>query len=278
LSTLQLRIFNEDGIREYQSLLETMNQEGQLLPVDELLVNDDYTVIIGDGVNVTVSDFASKEECGKYFHELFQKHELALKAKAIAPIGHRGLMTWLDAAWSPYVLKGSRGQFFVGELARHVYNFKPRVNYRHILGGPIAVYARLASRPELIRIVLNSGLTNNSDTYEQIAGRVQIVSDESALGLILNLYGSPSLGNELPGATASDELLPGGLRRFCTLHTQLEMNYDLRAMEPVSIATLLPEEFSGWVDGQPTKKKSRKSNVRKRAAKSSKVRAKRKTR
>ena len=118
----------------------------------------------------------------------------------------------------------------------------------------------------------------NMIVYEQIAGRVQIVSDENALGLILKLYGSPSLGNELPGATASDERLPGGLRRFCTLHTQLEMNYDLRAMEPVAIATLLPEEFSSWVDGQPTKKKPRKSSVRKRATKSLKVRAKRKTR
>lgn len=276
MSTLQLRIFNEDGIREYQSLLETMNQEGELLPVDDLLENDDYTVIIGDEVEVTVSDFGSKEECGRYFYELFQKHELALKAKAIVPIGHRGLMTWLDAAWSPYVMKGSGGQFSVGELSRHIYNFKPRVNYRHILGGPIAVYARLASRPELIRTVLNSGLTNNSDTYEQIAGRVQIVSDENALELILKLYGSPSLGNELPGAR--DKLLPGGLRRFCTLHTQLEMNYDLRAMEQISLTTLLPEEFSVWVNGQPTKKKSRKVGVRKRLVKSEKVRAKRKKR
>ncbi len=254
-----------------------MDQEKRLLPVDELLENDTYTILIGDGVEVSVSEFVDKEECGRYFCNLFKEHHSTFEAKGINPIGHRGLMTWLDAAWSSHVMKGSNGKFFVGELTRHIYNFKPRSNYRHLLGGPIAVYARLASRPDLIRIVLNSGITNNSDTYEQIAGRAQIVSDENALELIGKLYGVPLPGNELPGATASEELLPGGLRRFCTLHTQLEMNYDLRAMESSTIAALLPDEFESWIKGRPQKLKARKEKNRKRIAKPGNVRAKRKT-
>jgi hypothetical protein len=146
------------------------------------------------------------------------------------------------------------------------------------LGGPIAVYDRLASRPDLTRIVLGSGLTNNSDTYEQIAGRAQIVSDENALTLISELYGVPQPGGELPGATSSDELLPGGLRRFCTLHTQLEMNYDLRAMEPSNIAGLLPDEFSPWISGQSTKANSQRASKRRAASKPANARSKRKKR
>ena len=278
MTNLQLRLFNEEGIRKYQTLLEEMVEQNQLLPVDDLLENDDFTIRIGGGVEVVVSDFANKEECGKYFYDLFNTHRKALDAKGINPIGHDGLMTWLDAAWSSHVMKGSKGNFFVGELTRHIYNFKPRSNYRHILGGPIAVYDRLASRPDLTRIILGSGLTNNSDTYEQIAGRAQIVSDENALTLISELYGVPQPGGELPGATASDELMPGGLRRFCTLHTQLEMNYDLRAMEPSNIAGLLPDEFSPWISGQSTKANSQRASKRRAVSKPAKARSKRKKR
>lgn len=246
LKTLQVRFFNDVGVRAYKDLLEHMNAQNELLHVDELLEDNGYSTVVGTGVDIDVVDFKDKEACGKYFSDFFRKHSPMFVAEGINPVGHRGLMTWLDAAWAPYVLKGSNGKFRVGELTRHIYGFNPRARYRHILGGPFEIYDRLWLRPDLACIFLKSGITNNSETYEQLASRPQIVSDIAALELIGKLYGIPPPGSELPGAGQNDQI-SGGLRRFCTVHSQLELNFDLRAMQPTEIAGLLPEEFSLWL-------------------------------
>lgn len=258
MNSYKLRFFNNAGINEYETLLNRMSKEGRLLSVDDLLEDNSLSTEINSGIDVTVTDFADKALAAQYFCELFQKNTSIFKAQSINPIGHKGLMTWLDAAWSPYVMKGSKGNFFVGELSRHIYGYERRRTYRHILGGPIAIYSQIGSQPDITKIFLKTGMTQNSDTYEQFASRPQILSDLGTLELIKKLYGHLPPGTEIPGANNSGKNLPGGLRRFCTLHTQLELNFDLRSMSPAEFEELLPDEFNSWLEGNPPKLKNPK--------------------
>lgn len=258
MNSYNLRFFNKDGIDAYESLLNRMTEEGRLLPLNELLEDNTLSTEVGPGIEITVTDFANKELAAKYFCDLFQQNILIFKAEGFNPVGHKGLMTWLDATWAPHVMKGSRGNFFVGELGRHIYGYERRRTYRHILGGPIAVYSQLHSRPDITSIFLKTGLTQNSDTYEQFASRPQILSDLGTLELIKKLYGHVPPGTEIPGANTSGQDLPGGLRRFCTLHTQLELNFDLRSMSSAELEVLLPDECIPWLMGNPPEAKTPK--------------------
>ena len=256
MNSYNLRFFNKDGIDAYESLLNRMTEERRLLPVNELLEDNTLSTEVNPGVEVTLTDFADKELAAKYFCDIFQKNMSIFKAQGINPIGHKGLMTWLDAAWAPYVMKGSKGNFSVGELSRHIYGYERRRTYRHILGGPIAIYSQLGQLTDITKIFLKTELTQNSDTYEQFASRPQILSDLGTLELIKKLYGHIPPGTEIPGANTSGQDLPGGLRRFCTLHTQLELNFDLRSMSATELEALLPDECIPWLIGNPPKAKA----------------------
>lgn len=265
MSEIRILPWNSHGIKRYTEHLQAMEVSGSFTPVEHLLSDPELTIEIPGNPTIEIRRLTSKEDAAEHIYNSLSRCEEALRRVGINPLGHEGLMTWLDAAFSEQTLTNGRGRFHVGELSRHIYNFKPWVGYRHLLGGPYEIYARLATRPDLRAMILSSPLTANSETYEQIASRKYIVGDVAALELIRRLYRDTAIGRELPGASAkATKSVPGGLRRLGTVYTQLGVRIDLRGMTSAEVEKLLPEEFQTWISGTPP------TPVRSRRAKSAK--------
>jgi len=266
MSEIRILPWNSHGIKRYTEHLQAMDVSGSFIPVEHLLSDPELTIEIPGNPTIEIRPLASKEDAAEHIYNSLSGCEEALRRVGINPLGHEGLMTWLDAAFAEQTLKNGKGRFFVGDLPRHVYNFKPRAGYRHLLGGPYEIYARLATRPDLRAMILSTPLTANCENYEQIASRKHIVGDVAALELIRRLYRDTAIGQELPGAAAAKgaKRVPGGLRRFGTVYTQLEVRIDLRGMASEEVEKLLPDEFQTWISGTPP------TPVRRRRAKSAK--------
>jgi len=265
MSEIRILPWNSHGLKRYTEHLQAMEVSGSFIPVEHLLSDPELTIEIPGNPTIEIRPLASKEDAAEHIYNSLSGCEEALRRVGVNPLGHEGLMTWLDAAFVEQTLTNSKGKFHVGELSRHVYNFKPRVVYRHLLGGPYEIYARLATRPDLRAMILSSPLTANSENYEQIASRKHIVGDVAALELIRRLYRDTAIGRELPGASAKgSKSVPGGLRRLGTVYNQLEVRIDLRGMASEDVEKLLPGEFQTWLSGTPP------TPVRRRRAKSAK--------
>ena len=150
----------------------------------------------------------------------------------------------------------SKGNFFVGARERYILSTSARRDYRHLLYGPWLLYTAALENPDLVQIALCDQVTKDSPVFEQLASRKEIVTNVSALKLVNRCYRDTATGAVYPQATRGD--IAGGLRRFGAVYSQLAVNYDLQNMKEQEIETLLPAEFSPWLDGQPPALKSRK--------------------
>lgn len=131
-----------------------------------------------------------------------------------------------------------------GELARHVLSRHAQRYYRHLLAGP---YRLLQLHDEFARIFLHGELPVHGDFSEQLASRMQIITNRPLIGAVDQLYydvGTDGTGASKRGALTRTR--PGNLRRLVDVIDQFDLTYDLYAMTTEQIPSLLPSEFKHW--------------------------------
>ena len=260
MSSLQLRIFNASGLDEFVQRLQVMEETGIREDLRDLVTSSSHTEIIGSGRTIRVEDFSSRLECGKYFFEALNRQESDLRTAGVHPVGHRGLWSWLGAAWFEHISKSSKGKFMVGAYERYILSPMTIRDYRHLLYGPWVVYSAGHQTPELIQPFMSDPVTEFSNFFEQIASRREILNNRAALELIKKNYVNPSTGTAWQRALAKQ--VAGGLERFGSVYSQLAVNFDLHAMELDEMTGLLPKEFEPWLDGSAQVATSRRPNRR----------------
>lgn len=224
---------------------ETAHRE-LLTKIQELLNGDSLAPKkFGKGCKIEIRPFTSKLEGAEFFfNALHVEHRQVLNDAGISPNGDPGLLAGLDALFAEHILRDTAGKPFIGELSRHIFGFKPRRWYRHLIGGPCEVYSLMHDTPNLLEIVLGGAFQSNPDPYEQIAGRRDLITDRGALSLARRLYLDPTTG-KFPENIAAQGIT-GGLRDFGTVHSQLSITKHVRSMPGDKYLTLLPEEFDDW--------------------------------
>ena len=257
MTTLRLRYFSQDGIDEFERHLATMEDHGERHSISALLEDPSCTTALEKSRSLDVQEFADRFHCGRYFYQKLTGVSEELKAAGINPVGHRGLWTWLAAAWLEHLLLDSKGNFFVGARERYILSTSARRDYRHLLYGPWLLYTAALETPDLVQIALCDQVTKDSPVFEQLASRKEIVSNVAALKIVNKCYRDVTTGQVYPQAIRSD--IAGDLRRFGAVYSQLAVNYDLQNMTERDIENLLPVEFQPWISGNPPAPKSKKS-------------------
>jgi len=115
--------------------------------------------------------------------------------------------------------------------------------YRHLLAGP---YRVLRLHPEGARALLSNSVDEAGDFNEQVASRLELVTNRAFVGAIDALYFDSD--KDKPKRGALNYKKPGTLRRLIDLHSQLDMTYDLYSLSTAQFLQLLPREFERWRD------------------------------
>ncbi len=155
-----------------------------------------------------------------------------------------GLWTWLSLFFIDQVCPSSgRGDRKPGEFVRHVLSQHAQKYYRHLLAGP---YRLLQAYDELARVFLYNPISEHGDFSEQLASRMQIITNRSLIEVVDRLYYDVSSPSGRPKRGATTRTRPGNLRRLVAVHQQFDLTYDMYAMTVDQILDLLPSEFDRW--------------------------------
>ena len=231
---MKLRRLNEAGIEQFD--LFRTSPSTDITQLYEILEDPSFSHALDTAANVESMQFSNRFAVGKYLNQLFEKNPVSgLHADP-------GIWSWLSAFYFEHLCPyGSRP----GERARWV----PAVGdfrkyYRHLLAGPYQIYRAHRDDPYRAMAVLANTPDQPGDIAEQLASRQELVTNKSVMQVATKLYINPVTNRPKPGAAAREN---GSARRLADVLNQLELTWDLYALEVEQLLDLLPDEFNRFL-------------------------------
>lgn len=169
-------------------------------------------------------------------------------APASAIQADAGLWAWLTLYYFDLVCPlGRDGRRKISHRARYVPSGSDfRTYYRHLLEGAWRVFRAHRDDPQRTRALLAAPLNAPGELYEQFAARQELVTSATVLEVATRLYIDPSSGARKRGSGGARK---GSPRRLAQVLTQFDVTYDIYAMAPDQLLTMLPAEFDRFRSG-----------------------------
>ena len=153
-----------------------------------------------------------------------------------------GLWAWLTLFYWDSVCPLDAGRRMPSERARYIPEPHAWRYYRHLLAGPYLITEAFQGRLDDAMIVLSGRVDAPGDFVGQLAARSELIQNRSIIAAATRLYFDRGQRTPKRGA-APNSRRPGTLRRFVDVLEQLNLTYDLQAMDTEGIIDLLPAEF-----------------------------------
>ncbi len=238
---MNLRRFNERGIREFAVILESLRQ-GQSVDTPLDIVNaDEMSESIPRDIRFEMQVFETRHDLAHFVDNLVNSAGIGDDMADV------GLWSWLGAAFldttSPADADGTRKP---GQDYRHIPSNNWRDFYRHLVRGPVRILRLFRDYPDQAAIVLCQKPHSPGDFVEQLASRQERITNSAILETANRLYYDRNTGRPKRGASPTSHR-PGTLRRFGDVLDQLDLTYDLYSMSADDLTQLLPAEFSRYL-------------------------------
>ncbi len=232
---MNLRRLNDEGLRRFAEYLLALKATPTLPPPVELLTDPD-TSQEATTVTVTSLRFANRLEAGRWLFDLIER------AGIDDPARDKGLWAWLSLFLFDQVCPpNGLGHRKPGELARHVPAISDyRKYYRHLLAGPWRMCRAHRDNPVRALAVLHKPLDSPGELSEQIMARQELVTNRTFMAAATKLYIDPTTGERRRGAASQTN---GGARRLADYCNQIDLTWDLYALEAEELVGKLPHEF-----------------------------------
>ncbi len=233
-----IRIFNEKGISEFeQQIVEIRHQKRDSLDL-QLLTDSDLTTNFEKEIDIEIKSFYTKKEISTYLSEkidLINNKHLYYNTY---------LWSWLSVAYFDLVCPkiGNKARK-VNETAKYILRDPKnwRRYYRHLLACPARLYCELG---DLSDAFLSSPIHIWGDFHEQLTAYQSIATNRPLIETASKLYWDINTQKLKKGSGSKGAGTP---RRFSDLVGQLELTFDLNAMEVNDLYCLLPQsEFNRW--------------------------------
>lgn len=234
-----VRNLNDLGISQFEAYLKRIADGDILDPPRHLLDDPDTSEALLGTAEVVPVELETKYAAATYLSGQLgglEKNEID---------NNVGLWTWLSLFYFDQVCPPSAsGLRKPGEFARHILSQHSQKYYRHLLAGP---YRLWHLHKDNARVFLHGLLPQHGDFSEQLASRMQVITNCHLIAAVHKLYFDPGAGGiGKPKRGALTRTRPGNLRRLVSVIQQFDRTYDLYAMNTDQILTLLPPEFGSW--------------------------------
>lgn len=232
-----VRIFNDEGIIEFERVLQKLKLNQLKYIPEELLFNESFSYALEPIVNIELLEKQNKNELIPY---LVGKLDLQNRKGLYF---NKGLWTWLTAFFFESICpQDGNGKRKINENAFYILK-DPRnytKYYRHLLAYPSRVFSEIG---EASRLFLVGSFAKRGEITEQFGAYQQIALNKGIIEAANILYWNTEQSNIKRGAASKGA---GSARRFVRIIGQYQMTYDLNSMNGNEIADLLPNEFSKW--------------------------------
>lgn len=232
---MKLRRLTEDGIKRFGDYLEALKADPTAAqPID--LLTDEATSEEAARVEVEPQKFQSRFEAGSWLFSVLEQTRLR------DTVRDKGLWAWLSLFHFDAVCPGDGHKHRKpGEQARHIpdaANFQRY--YRHLLAGPWRIYRTHRDDPSRARVVLCQPVHTPGDLVEQLASRQELVTNRAFMTAATALYVDPVTKQPKRGAGGKTR---GTARRLADFCNQIDVTWDLYAMDDSEVLAKLPREF-----------------------------------
>jgi len=232
-----LRQFNQKGIDAFVNYRSGLLVTPESPPPVELLENPAFSEIIHPETSVENIIFETRLDVGKYLYKIIVE-----QAKIFQPEKNLGLWIWLTLFYfdqlCPPDNQGKRKPMHEARLIFHPHNF--RWFYRHLLVGPFLAVKAHYDNPERAIAFLSNPLHKPGEIAEQLASRLEVVTNPNILELATKLYYNETKKTFERGA-ASD--IKGSARRLAKVLNQFDLTWYLYGISANDLEVLLPSEF-----------------------------------
>lgn len=233
---MKLRRLSDEGIEQFRAYLANLKTDPNLEPPRRLLLEPKTSEPVAGEVEVDGMQFKNRFEAAAYL-------DGKLTAAVAGPERDAGLWAWLALFYFEQLCPARKdGSRKVGEVARYIPalgNFKRF--YRHLLLGPYMIYRAHSDEPARAMGVLATVVSSPGDIVEQLASRQELITNRAVMGAVTALYVNEENGTLKRGSGGKGE---GSSRRLADIINQFDLTYDIYAMTPSGLTTLLPKEFS----------------------------------
>lgn len=235
---MKIRSLNSVGINRFINFIDSLKTNEPEKYPDDLLISDQYSDVLSETApEIEMRSFKNRFELAEY---LFEKLDNAGYSHAEKD---RGLWSWLSLFYFNEICqKDNNNVYKPGALARWVPESKNfQRYYRHLLAGPYRIYKAHSDQPERALALLCGSIQKPGDLVEQLASRMELVTNKALINVSTELYYDDTGKKLKKGAGGKG---PGSPRRLADLINQLNLTYDLYAMNSDEIVALLPSEFN----------------------------------
>ena len=234
MTELQLRAFTNEGIQEFDRILDDA-KNGIIIPDSRRTSLLDSGRVIAPDVRAPSVHFRNRLEAGKAL--------VRLLAGQSSHINNRGMWAWLSLYYFDTVCPVVSGEKREVGDQRELYipdftNF--RRYYRHLLFGPFSICRAHSDNPERAMAVLCTPVYRPGDAVESLASRQDLITSPTVMQVATNLYVRRN-GKYKHGARNKDK---GSARRFAAVMMQFDTTYDLDQITVQDLLNLLPQEFN----------------------------------
>ena len=236
--------FTDEGVDRFRLYIEGVrsgvsSEDPSFLWADDALIAD-----VSGTASVEHMDFSSKLDLARYLRTAL--NETDTRVVKTEP----KMWTWLACFFFEQLCPTrDDGTRRVHEQARYVMDCDFARYYRHAIAGPCIILSSARGDDELVELLLYGPPAQTNDFIGQIAARQRFLQNLAILQAARALYWDEE--RKLPKRGSSPrKKKPGTLRRFVDLHEQLDLTYDLFALDGDGILELLPAEFDRWSNGE----------------------------
>jgi hypothetical protein len=234
-----VRRFSAAGIKQFEALLDEARSNPTASPVLALVT--DNTLAAATAANIASGKLSTKRDAAELL-----KHALKpLEGPDL--LNDVGLWTWLAAFFFESLCPVESGKRTVRSSAHYILDaLNHQRRYRHLLATP---YQILTEIPDHNRIYLDGPVHVHGEIIEQTMSKLYLVRLPAVREVIDTLYFDKKKNRPKSGLFSKKAYAkPGDLRnRLPARVRQLQMTYDIAALNGKQLLGLLGSEFSSWM-------------------------------
>lgn len=243
---MELRQFTDKGLEQFRAYLHELGEKSAAEPPLHLLTGLETSKPIHGSVQIEPTRFESRLHLARYIDHALE--DLPERPDKIA--NDIRLWSWMSLFYFDQVCPASdKGKRKPGRDYRHIPEPGYPNGHRHLLVGPYLVYTVYGWGEELSKLPLHTPLAVESAIHHQIATRQSFITNRGIMEALHILYYDDTHQKPKRGPMMNHNA-PGSLYRFIDVIQQLDVTYDLYSMSGPEVISLLPSEFSNWLDKQ----------------------------
>jgi hypothetical protein len=243
---MELRKFTDKGLERFRSYLHQLGEGSAAAPPLRFLTEPESSKAMRRSVQLEQRRFESRLHLARYLDQTLE--QLPERPDKLANDVH--LWSWLSLFYFDQVCPpNDTGRRRPGRDYRHIPEPGYPNGHRHLLAGAFLVYTVYGWGEELSKLLLHTTLSTESRFHHQIAARQNFITNRGIMEALHLLYHDDIKNKPKRGPIMNDDE-PGSLYRFVCVIQQLDVTYDLYSMSGIEIVSLLPWEFSRWLDKQ----------------------------